>query len=192
VGSWDCNHFAVCGCGKPAVDLARRFLTRRLACEMSSESAAGMLSLWSAWLRKARLLVGGALLAICGCGEAPSDLIPVGGIVTLDGQPLTTGTVSLRADRAQGNTTPHQPTGRIDPQGRFEVFTTEKPGAPPGWYKVVVFASSQADERGQVHPGMPQSLIDTRYNDPDRTPLAFEVRTNAAPAAYDLPLTRAP
>jgi hypothetical protein len=111
-------------------------------------------------------------------------------MVTLGGQPLTTGTVSLRADAGQGNHTQHQPTGRIDTQGRYQIYTTERSGAPPGWYKVVVFASSQTDEKGQAHPGMPKSIIDLRYNDPAKTPLAMEVKADQPAGTYDLKLEK--
>jgi hypothetical protein len=133
--------------------------------------------LWAIWLA-----------SLAGCWSPSSDLVPVSGEVTLSGKPLTTGTVSLRPDSARGNTSQHQPTGRIDPQGRYTIYTTEQSGAPPGWYKVVVFASSQTDNQGKAHPGMPQSIIDVRYNDPTKTPLAIEVKAGQPAAAYALKL----
>jgi hypothetical protein len=55
---------------------------------------------------------------------------------------------------------------------------------------VVVFASSQADEKGYAHPGMPKSIIDLRYNDPAKTPLAMEVKADQPAGAYDLRLEK--
>jgi len=135
--------------------------------------------LWAVWLA-----------SLAGCWSDQGDLIPVSGMVTLGGQPLTTGTVSLRADALQGNQTLHQPTGRIDAEGRYQIYTTERSGAPPGWYKVVVFANSQTDDKGQAHPGMPKSIIDLQYNDPAKTPLAMEVKADQPAGAYDLKLEK--
>lgn len=128
------------------------------------------------------------LCLLAGCGSAASDLVPVSGRVVLEGKPLATGTVSLRPNAAKGNASQHQPTGSIDAQGRFQIYTTERPGAAPGWYRVVVFATSQLDDTGKAHPGMPQSIIHLRYNGEGTTPLAIEVKADAPAGAYDLRL----
>lgn len=130
-------------------------------------------------------------LAVGGCwGGEDARLIPVAGTVTYAGRPLTTGTVSFRPDAARGNHSLHHPTGAIDAQGRYELFTAGKPGAPPGAYKIVVFASEQVRPTASVHPGLPKSLIPPRYNDPADTPLTIEVLANSADGAYDLRLEK--
>lgn len=110
--------------------------------------------------------------------------------MTQNGQPLTTGTVSFRPDAARMNQSQHQPTGRIEADGRYTLYTTERSGAPPGWYKVIVFASSQTDEKGQAHPGMPKSIVHVQYNDPAQTPLSIEVKAGQTAGAYDLKLEK--
>src|SRR5262245_48110528 len=84
------------------------------------------------------LVAAGAVLP--GCGGPAEEFFPVTGQVTLDGKPLKVGSVSFRPDAARGNASLHHPTGEIDDQGRYTLVTVGRKGAPPGWYKVLVFA----------------------------------------------------
>jgi hypothetical protein len=134
----------------------------------------------------AALLTGGAVLGAAGCGKAPQEkLVPVSGKVTVAGKPLTTGSVTFLPNASRGNTSPHQPTSRIDAEGNFELTVPpEKKGAPLGWYKIVVFAYDNPQ------PGRLKSFIDTKYQQENATPLAIEVVENPEPGRYDLKLTR--
>jgi hypothetical protein len=121
----------------------------------------------------------------CGGGGRP-NLVPVAGQVTLDGRPLTSGQVVFHPDAARGNNSLDEPRGPIDAQGRYELSTVGQKGVVPGWYKVAVIATEPFDPQ---HPYvLPKSLIPVRYNDPSASGLTHEVRTNAAPGAYDLKL----
>ncbi|MCI0464172.1 MAG: hypothetical protein L0Z62_45135 [Gemmataceae bacterium] len=133
------------------------------------------------------LLTGGVVLALAGCNAGGGEgLAPVVGKVTVDGKPLTTGSVSLRPDGSKGNKSQHQPTGAIDPQGNFEVLVPPaRKGAPLGWYKVVVTALDDPQ------PGKPlKSFIDMKYADENNTPLKVEVIASPEPGRYDFKLTR--
>jgi hypothetical protein len=125
-------------------------------------------------------------MAIAGCGSRGDGLVEVQGEVSLGGAPLTTGVISLRP--APGNETPHHPTGLIDSQGHFRIYTSGQPGAPPGQYRVVVFATEPLADSKQAHPGMPRSIIPKRYNDASSTPLAMDVVRGPIPGQYDLKL----
>src|SRR4051794_919497 len=93
------------------------------------------------WAGRCLLALGGAALlwAAGGCGPPGEKFYPVAGKVTLAGKPLKVGTVSFRPDASRGNTSKHIPTGAIDAAGNYELVTVGKKGAPPGWYKVLVF-----------------------------------------------------
>lgn len=130
------------------------------------------------------------LLLLSGCGKSGPVLHEVSGSVRFGDAPLTTGVVSLRAFK--GNSTLHQPTGTIDATGRFRIFTTGQPGAPPGWYRVVVFATEPIVDNGKASPGLPKSLIPVVYNNAGTSPLEFEVTAAPAEAAYDLRLEQSP
>ncbi len=133
------------------------------------------------------LVVLGVLL--CGCGREQGErFFPVAGTVQLDGKPLTIGVVSYRPDAERGNKSMHVPTGTIDAQGRYELITIKRKGAPPGWYRVLVFADANTLETGgiAVHPIPPRWLTHEKYTDPKTTDLSVEVVEQPAAGAYDL------
>lgn len=127
-----------------------------------------------------------AIPPLCGCGQSGPLLHEVQGTVKFGSQPLTTGTVSLRAER--DNTTRHQPTGLIDKDGHYRIYTTGLPGAPPGSYRVVVFATEPLIDTGRVSPSLPKSIIPVRYNNVSTSPLSLEAKANPAAGEYDLQL----
>jgi hypothetical protein len=142
--------------------------------------------------RGCSVLLGAALvLGATGCGKEGPKLLPVEGAVTVGDQPLNMGTerrrgyVELIPDAARGNTSPELPRGYIDPEGRYKISTNQKPGAPPGWYRVRVDASDQPDPNNAYKF---QSLVPQRYIDGGTTPLSIEVVESPAPGAYDLKL----
>jgi hypothetical protein len=130
--------------------------------------------------------LAGAALALAGCGDDSGipPCVPVSGLVTLDGKPLTDGTVIFLGATEKGGPTGYEPVALIDAQGTYSLVTRHKPGAPPGKYKVVVYWDV---------PGAgwqkPQSRLPARYSDHAHTPLAVEVVKDPAPGAYDLAMT---
>jgi hypothetical protein len=72
------------------------------------------------------------------------------------------------------------PAGTIDADGRYELFTRGKRGAPPGWYKVVITAF-----------GPDGSLINTKYGWIQLTDLEVEVMEHPSPGAYDFRVEKA-
>lgn len=137
-------------------------------------------------------LVGVAALLPLGCGDPGPTLVPVSGSVSVGGKPLATGSVSFRPDASKGNTSPHHPTGTIGPDGKFELVTVGKPGAPPGHYKVLVFADANTDPKtgGAAHPKPPAWLTDPKYTTERTTDLRVEVVASPESGRYDLKLTR--
>src|SRR5262245_15660650 len=129
-----------------------------------------------------------ALLALAGCrGEEP--LIPVEGQVTVGGKPLTTGTVVYHPDPAKGNKSLHEPRGELGPDGRYQLVTgTQAVGAPPGWYKVTVYAGVKINPQDPYSPE--KSLTRPKYGDQNTSGLALEVRPEAPARAYDLKLEK--
>jgi hypothetical protein len=146
--------------------------------------------------RRARFLtvLGAAalLVAAAGCGNDQGDTFhPVSGKVMLGDNPLTVGVVSLRPDASRGNKSLHHPHGEIDAGGNFEIVTVGKKGAPPGWYRVLIFADGNA--RGKdppVHPLPPRWLVNAKYTTENSTDLFIEVVEKPAPGAYDLNVSK--
>lgn len=127
------------------------------------------------------------LLFALGCHRQPQEVFyPVRGKITLDGKPLPRGSVTLRPETQEAG---HQPTGMIEPAGEYVVYTNRRAGAPPGSYKVVVFATeAAASAGGAAHPGLPLSLVPVRYNRPEETPLRLDVVAKPAAGVYNLEL----
>lgn len=134
---------------------------------------------WCVGMCAAILFVG------CSSQQSGPDLIPVQGKVMLGGKPLTTGgSVSFRDGSGL-----IQPSGVIEADGTYKLFLTPRQaGAPPGKYKVVVFASEPREEAAR-HNRLPLLIVNRKYLDPKTTPLAAEVKKDSAPGAYDFSVT---
>jgi hypothetical protein len=146
-----------------------------------------------AWLASAIV----ALMTVSGCGDAlgVGTTFPVSGAITINGQPLIAETtmVLFKPDTARGNQSRFDPAGALDAQGHYTVTTAGKTGAPPGWYKVVVTATTSepgvTPGKGRGHP-RPRSLISAKYGQAKTTSLTVEVVESPGPGAYDLKLTQ--
>src|SRR5262245_16960082 len=128
------------------------------------------------------------LLAVIftGCAQKPSEILhPVKGRITVDKAPVHTGNVTFYPDQSKGTGSGHLPTGLLDLAGNYELFVPGgRKGAPPGWYKVVVYAVDDPQ------PGKPNKyLVNKKYADVDTTTLRIEVSANPEPGRYDFKLT---
>ena len=133
-----------------------------------------------------RLFVAAVFLAgLAGCGKK-GGLCPVEGNVTVGGKPLTTGSVIFKPDADKGNTSKHEPRGTIDSEGHYQLVTANKPGAPPGWYKVAVVAAVPNPDNMYAPPK--DYLVPSDYLDANTSGLSFEVVADPAPGAFDLKL----
>lgn len=134
------------------------------------------------------LLVPATLLLALSTGACGGDrLLPVTGRVLINGKPLEgkEGTVVLKPDASKGNKSRVAPFGSLKLDGTFSVLTDGRPGAPAGWYKVVVTAFLPgANPNEESRP-----MVNARYMTAAATPLAFEVAGNPSPESYDLKLT---
>ena len=135
------------------------------------------------------------LITLClaaGCGTSEETLYPVKGQVTINGAPLTKGTVGLIPDLARGNNSPYTPQGNIGPDGTYSIATLQREGAAPGWYKVAVWAAANepaSDSYQDMQNYKPQWLVNVKYTQADTTDLSVEVVPNTA-GAYDLKLSQ--
>ena len=125
-------------------------------------------------------------LVLAGCGRSERTL-PVEGKVLIDGQPLTVGTVIFTPDAAKGNTSQHEPRGKLDANGVYHASQTkEQSGMTLGWYKISISAQRLKDPKD---PYSYVSVIPTKFARPDTSGLALEVVNDPPPGAYDLVLT---
>jgi hypothetical protein len=111
----------------------------------------------------------------------------VKGTVTMDGNPLTTGSLVFKPDASKGNQSTFEPAGQIGADGSYVLFTGPKEGAPLGWYNVGLVAQ----ELNAADPyAAPKSLIPAKYADAASSGVAVEVVESPAAKAYDIQLTK--
>jgi hypothetical protein len=133
-----------------------------------------------------RCLCSAMIFVLAGCGRGEIT-IPVTGKVLVDGQPLTVGTVIFTPDAAKGNASLHEPRGKLDANGVYQVYRTkDHPGAAPGWYKISICAQRLADPKDLYSY---VSVIPTKFAHPDTSGLALEVVDHPAAGAYDIALS---
>ncbi len=136
--------------------------------------------------------------AVVGCGgEAPPPkLYLVRGKVLVETKLVPEGTVQLRANSAKGNMTWEQPCGTILSDGTFELTTNGQPGAPLGWYKVLVMADNFKvvdPPPSPVWPNypegfLPKPLVNPRYLYFSETDVEVEVVEKPPEEGYVLRL----
>jgi hypothetical protein len=102
-----------------------------------------------------------------GCGPK-SDMGRVHGKVTLDGQPLASGTIVTLPPAGRGA------TGIIQ-NGEFDLKTSGKEGAVPGTHKVSISATEQPQGAGPEAP-VGKSLVPDKYSNPDSSGLTIDVK----------------
>lgn len=120
-----------------------------------------------------------ATLSTIGCGGYDATL---SGKVTLDGEPLTTGRVSL-VPSGEGKVA----SASIKSDGTYQVITTGEAGMVPGQYGVSVraFAPGKPDPNGG--PPMPgKALIPNRYGSGKTSGLSVDIQSGEN--TYDIVL----
>jgi hypothetical protein len=140
------------------------------------------------WRALATLGLFASTLFLVGCGGGPKLVTVKGKLYVADelvpaGETVK-GYVILHPDGGKGNTTQEQVQGILAEDGSFTVFTRDKEGAPPGWYKVTVdLADVKASDPYYYRP-----KIDDKYLEKDKSGLAFEVVENPESDRYDIKL----
>ena len=139
-------------------------------------------------------------LAAPGCAKIVGpqfDLVPVSGIVKVDGQPMAEATVAYYFEGAPpagyfGS------AGTTDSQGRYELRTGEHAGAVPGTYKITVSRVTGKDGKPLVleegidveqlrRQGGATESIASRYSDQAQSELKMTVEKGKTDG-YDLEL----
>jgi len=113
-----------------------------------------------------------------GCHRNALPLARVRGTVTLDGKPLTQGSVHFMPDNAKGTRGP-MALGGIGADGKF-VLTTFKTGdgAQVGFHRILVncWKAVSLDPGNRQGPPLAKSLIPEHYNDEITSGLLAEVK----------------
>ena len=86
------------------------------------------------------------LAATVGCSDGRPARVPVSGIVKIDGQPLTTGTIRFVPETGRAA------IGSIDKNGRFILTCYElNDGVPPGTHRISITATEPVGNKVRWH-----------------------------------------
>jgi hypothetical protein len=129
------------------------------------------------WLFFLPLVLAAVGSTAAGCSQS-SDELPreaVSGTVTLDGEPLASGTIQFSSDGGAGSGT--APGGGSDVKdGQFSI--SRELGLVPGKYKVAINAAGKRNQAKTNEPGkrsgFAPELIPSQYN--SKTTLSAEVK----------------
>lgn len=137
--------------------------------------------------RNCRTIIIVLLSAVmAGCGQSGPELIPVSGVVTIDGKPASEGGVTF-----YGVNDPNvQLVGSIAPDGKYTIRRRQEEGAPAGEYRVTVLITETAKRPDGSYTGLPKTISNPRFSDPNASPLKVTVTDDAPPGAYDLAVTK--
>jgi hypothetical protein len=118
----------------------------------------------------------------CDRGAPGPPLVPVAGVVTLDGKPLTAADIMFVP---QGETKGQGGVGRTDAAGAFELFTQDRQqkGAPVGSYRVIINKMVTPDGKdyvpdpnvGPIDTGGFKEVLPTAYSDMGLTKLEVNI-----------------
>src|SRR5689334_17734513 len=112
-----------------------------------------------------------ALAAVAGCGPSKPPMAPVKGKVTLNGQPLKTGSILTVPEAGKGA------YALIGPDGYFELGTYAKTdGALVGTHKVAVVAAAENKGRKGPEGSGTKLLVPDRYVNVEMSQLTIEVK----------------
>ncbi|WP_437222227.1 carboxypeptidase regulatory-like domain-containing protein [Planctomicrobium sp. SH661] len=131
-----------------------------------------------------------AIVVIClGCGGSNGPkLVPVRGMITLDGKPLDRASITFHPEQGRPS------VGFSDDEGKYELqYSFDRAGAMPGRHlvtitsEVVAFRSEDVPKDAPTLPGR-QELLPKRYR--ENTELVVDVQ--AGQKTYDFNLNSEP
>ena len=126
------------------------------------------------------------LALVVGCGST-GKMVPVSGVVKLDGKPLPNAHVVFQPEAAHGNANPGIGSfGVTGPDGQYTLraFDTEQPGAVVGTHRVDINLKVESDDRPAAGRPPPE-MLPARYN--RQSELQFKVEGSGTSAAnFDL------
>jgi hypothetical protein len=131
----------------------------------------------------ASLSLTSLILLLPGCNRAPAGpLVPVEGIVSLDGKPLGAADVMFIP---QGETPGQAAVARTGADGKFELLSADRKqkGTAVGNYQVIVSKKVKPDgtdyvpdpNAGEFDTGGFRELLPAAYTDQTQTPLTADV-----------------
>jgi hypothetical protein len=138
--------------------------------------------------------LGLALLAAGGCSGGGRKLVPVSGVVKVNGEPAANLVVSFQPLGGENEENPGRGSSAVTgPDGRYTlIYDGEKPGALNGKHRVRIFpqvsggGKGEAPEGGEAGPARPVAYIPPEWNELSK--VDFEVPEKGTDKAdFDIP-----
>lgn len=122
----------------------------------------------------------GCLLFVTGCGSSVK-IVPVEGIVKINGKPASNLQVTFMPDTLKGSQGPTS-YGTTDAEGKFTLMTQDgKPGAAVGKH-IVTLVDNEEDRPPQGKPAkVPASRVDPKHLIPTTSGIHVEVKEGGGP-----------
>ena len=137
--------------------------------------------------RRLVLLSLGAVVSACAIGagcRSGVELLPVSGVVTLDGKPVDQATVLFKPESGP------VAYGQTNADGRFELSTAGRKGAVPGKHKVSITKTKVSgvgnDEMVDPEKVKTEWIVPQKYTDPEKSGLTAEVARGKTAFEFDL------
>jgi len=125
------------------------------------------------------------LAPLAGCGDRGPRLVPVSGVVTLDGKPVADAGVMFKP---AGNLPPASAT--TDAEGKFRLATLNKPGAVLGEHRVSIVKqeTTGVGDFGAVGPGGAKVtwIVPKKYSVPESSGLKATVTEDKRDFQFEL------
>ena len=130
----------------------------------------------------------GTAIFLFGCSKTPEKLYPVNGTVSVAGRPMNGGSVQFEMIEKGTSGKVYTSAGTIDEEGRYELVTFGKSGAPAGEHRVWVNPNlTRMPDRLGVNPRR-LSPIPKKYMLPTTTDLTFTVADEENTIDIDVPV----
>ena len=137
---------------------------------------------------KTSLAFVGTAIFLFGCSKTPEKLYPVNGTVSVAGKPMNGGTVQFEMIEKGTSGKVYTSSGTIDEEGRYQLITFGKSGAPAGEHRVWVSPNfARMPDRLGVNPRR-MSPIPKKYMLPTTTDLTFTVADEENTIDIDVPV----
>ena len=128
-------------------------------------------------------VLAGCLLT--GCGKKEARIVPVSGVVKIDGHPASNIAVRFLPDGQKGFIGPSS-TGITDEQGKFTLqCDSGKPGGVVGWHRVT-FDDLNVDRPAQGQKQMNLPRFDGKYSLPNQS-IEVEVKESSGELTLEIP-----
>jgi hypothetical protein len=138
-----------------------------------------------------------ALLApMLGCGEDGPKLVPVTGVVTLNGKPLAEAEVSFVPDPTNKDVTPGG--DKTGPEGNYKAMYQGRSGLAPGKYKVLVSKKAglpagmelppeiKMDRVQQEMMGIRKETLPAKYSEATKSEFSADVSETGGTFDFDV------